>query len=118
MRKGRIVIMLAGRRAGKKAVIVNEGKKERKFGHALVVGIDSPPKRVTRAMNEKKLKKRSKCKPFVKFVNYNHLLPTRFMMADEDFKFKDVVSDDKWASADLKARKDTRKELKKILDDR
>eukprot|EP00350_Pseudokeronopsis_sp_OXSARD2_P008362 CAMPEP_0170560430 /NCGR_PEP_ID=MMETSP0211-20121228/48847_1 /TAXON_ID=311385 /ORGANISM="Pseudokeronopsis sp., Strain OXSARD2" /LENGTH=80 /DNA_ID=CAMNT_0010874599 /DNA_START=78 /DNA_END=320 /DNA_ORIENTATION=+ len=29
-------------------------------------------------MNKKKVARRSKIKPFVKLVNYNHLMPTRY----------------------------------------
>jgi large subunit ribosomal protein L27e len=42
MKPGRIVVLLAGRRAGTKAVIVkqfDDGKKSKKFSHALVAGV-------------------------------------------------------------------------------
>jgi large subunit ribosomal protein L27e len=81
MKAGRVVILLAGRRAGKKAVIVkqyDEGKKGKTFGHALVAGVERCPLKVTKKMSVKRIEKRSKLKPFVKFVNYNHILPTRF----------------------------------------
>lgn len=32
---------------------------------------------VTKAMSKEKIKKRTKLKPFVKFVNVNHIMPTR-----------------------------------------
>merc|ERR1712195_77256 len=86
MKRGRIVILLAGRRAGKKAIIVkqnDDGKKDKKFAHALVVGIERSPRRVTRSMNAKKQERKSRMKPFVKYVNYNHLLPTRFMVTED-----------------------------------
>jgi large subunit ribosomal protein L27e len=73
--------MLSGRYAGKKAVIVkhyDEGnKKERKFPHALVAGVAKPPMSIKKRMGKKRVAKRSKIRPFVKYVNYNHLLPTR-----------------------------------------
>jgi len=46
MKAGRVVILLAGRRAGKKAVIVKpfeDGKKGKAFPHALVAGIEKAP---------------------------------------------------------------------------
>ena len=49
MKKGRVVILLAGRRSGKKAIIMkqcDEGKKNRKFGHALVAGVEAGPKKI------------------------------------------------------------------------
>ena len=51
-------------------------------------------------------------KPFVKFVNYNHLLPTRFVVKD-DFEFKTVVTDEKMAAPE--ARKAMKAEVKKQL---
>ena len=60
MKPGRVVILLAGRRAGKKAVIVkqfDEGKKGKTFGHALVAGVERAPLRVTRRMSQKKIKR-------------------------------------------------------------
>lgn len=75
------MIVLNGRYAGRKAVIVkthDEGNKERPYGHALVAGVDRYPLKVVKAMSEKKVAKRSRVKPFVKTVNYNHLMPTRY----------------------------------------
>ena len=46
-----------------------------------VAGIDRYPRKVTRSMSEARIKKRTKIKPFVKHVNYNHLMPTRFVTA-------------------------------------
>lgn len=42
--------MLAGRYAGRKAIVVkpfDEGSENRKFGHAIVAGIDRYPRRVS-----------------------------------------------------------------------
>lgn len=50
----------------------------RPYGHALVAGIAKPPLSVTKRMSKKTQAKRSKLKPFVKVVNYNHLMPTRY----------------------------------------
>jgi large subunit ribosomal protein L27e len=35
-------------------------------------------------MGQKKILKRSKVKPFVKFINLNHLMPTRYSLSDVD----------------------------------
>ena len=86
MKAGRVVILLAGRRAGKKAVIVkqfDEGKKGKAFPHALVAGVERAPMKVAKKMSKKKIARRSTLKPFVKIVNYNHLLPTRFKVTGE-----------------------------------
>ena len=118
MKKGRIVILLAGRHAGKKAVImkqIDEGKKNRKFGHALVVGVDRCPKKVTKRMSPKKIDRKTRVKPFVKFVNYTHLLATRFTVK-EDFDFKNIVTEE--AVETPEARKTCVKALKAKLQER
>jgi len=69
MKSGKIVLVLSGRYAGRKAVIMktyDEGTAERQYGHALVAGIDRYPRKVTKRMSQEKLKKRSKIKPFLK----------------------------------------------------
>merc|ERR1711911_159763 len=48
------------------------------FSHALVAGIDRYPRIVTKKMSKKKVSKRSKIQPFLKVVNYNHMMPTRY----------------------------------------
>ena len=45
-------------------------------------------------MSQKKIERRSKVKPFVKIVNYNHLMPTRYTVA-ADLDLKNVVNEDK-----------------------
>merc|ERR1712130_492465 len=81
MKQGKVVLVLNGRFAGRKALIVKPHDQEtsdKPFGHALVAGIDRYPKLVTKRMSKKKVKQRSKVKPFLKVVNYNHLMPTRY----------------------------------------
>merc|ERR1712048_618479 len=75
IKSGRVVILTAGKYAGRKAIVVketNEGNgQDRLYGHALVAGIDRYPRKVTKSMGKKK-------KPFVKVINYNHIMPTRY----------------------------------------
>jgi len=81
MKGGKVVLLLSGRYAGRKAVIVkpsDEGTTDKPFSHALVAGIDRYPRKVTKKMSKKKVAKRSKVKPFLKVVNYNHVMPTRY----------------------------------------
>ena len=118
MKKGRVVILLAGRRSGKKAVVIkqiDEGKKNRKFGHALVAGIERSPRKITRRMSSKKIDRKTKIKPFVKFVNYTHLLATRFTVKD-DFDFKNIVTEE--ALETPETRKEAVKALKGKLEER
>ncbi|TGZ66711.1 hypothetical protein CRM22_005161 [Opisthorchis felineus] len=80
MRPGVVVLVLGGRYAGRKAIVVksyDDGSKEKPYGHALVVGIDRYPRRIVRRMGKRRMESRSKIKPFVKIYNYNHLMPTR-----------------------------------------
>ena len=66
-------------------------------------------------MNQKKIQKRTSLKPFVKFVNYNHLLPTRYMVQSE-IDLKGLVSEDKMSNPDTK--KAMKKEVRKYLQER
>ena len=80
MKSGKVVVVLGGRFAGKKGLIVktyDEGSNDRPYGHALVAGIERYPLRVTKKMGKKRVAKRTRIKSFLKVVNYNHLMPTR-----------------------------------------
>ena len=83
MKPGRVVLVLAGRYAGKKAVIVknyDDGSYDRPYGHALVAGVARYPLKVTKGMGKKRMKKRSSIKTFLKVTNYNHMMPTRLAL--------------------------------------
>merc|ERR1711872_453320 len=80
IRPGYVVVILGGRYAGRKGIVIksyDDGSKDRPYGHALIVGIDRYPRKITRRMSNKRMESRSKVKPFVKILNHNHLLPTR-----------------------------------------
>ncbi|KAH0510882.1 Protein Noxp20 [Microtus ochrogaster] len=99
MKPGKVVLVLAGRYSGRKAVIVkniDDGTSDRPYSHALVAGINCYPRKVTAAMGKKKVAKRSKIKSFVKVYNYNHLMPTRYSVdipLDKTVVNKDVFRD-------------------------
>ncbi|KAA0196581.1 Ribosomal protein L27 [Fasciolopsis buskii] len=99
MRPGVVVLVLGGRYAGRKAIIIksyDDGSKEKPYGHALVVGIDRYPRRLVRRMGKRRMESRSKIKPFVKIYNYNHLMPTRHsvnIMFDTKLINKNALSD-------------------------
>lgn len=97
MKSGKVVLVLSGRYAGRKAIIMrtfDDGTSDKQYGHALVAGIDRYPRKVTKRMGKSQLKKRSKIKPFLKVLNYNHLMPTRYSVPD--------VTNDKLTVRDLK----------------
>jgi len=53
IKSGKVVIVLSGRFAGRKGVVVktfDDGSPDRKFAHAIIAGIDRSPRRVTRGM--------------------------------------------------------------------
>ncbi|KAF5392862.1 hypothetical protein D9757_000982 [Collybiopsis confluens] len=86
---GKVAIVLQGRQAGKKVVVIkqlDEGTKDRPYPHAIVAGIERYPRKVTRRMGQKKLATRSKVKPFIKVLNYSHLFPTRYQLELESLK--------------------------------
>ena len=63
LKAGKVVLLLQGRMAGKKAVIVktfDEGTPDRPYGYCLVAGIQKYPLKITKSMSEKKAAKRSK----------------------------------------------------------
>ena len=62
-----------------------------------MAGIERYPLRVTTKMSAKKIDRRTKLKPFVKFVNYNHVIPTRYVIQSE-LDLKNIVGEDKMAS--------------------
>ncbi len=61
-------------------------------------------------MSAKKMQRRTRMKPFIKLLNYNHLMPTRYNF---DVDFKGAVTLD--ALKDSKKKKEVRKEIKAVL---
>merc|ERR1711924_199312 len=118
LKAGKVVLLLNGRQAGKKAVIVktfDEGTTDRPYGHALVAGIMKYPLKITKSMSEKKIAKRSRIKPFLKCVNYNHVMPTRYAL---DVELKSIVTGDVVSGANPTTRQNARKDVKKIFEEK
>merc|ERR1711874_61107 len=116
LKANKVVVLLQGRFAGRKAVIVknyDDGTNGRQYGHALVCGINNYPRKVTKGMPVKKQEKHSKIKSFIKLVNYNHLMPTRYTL---DVDLKSEVTPDCLENATKK--KAALKESKKALETR
>ncbi|KAG1672113.1 hypothetical protein FOA52_001700 [Chlamydomonas sp. UWO 241] len=116
LKPGKVVIVLAGRYAGKKAVIVknhDEGTSSRPYGHALLVGLSKEPRKVVRKSSQKVQAKRSSVKTFVKTFNYNHIMPTRYTL---DVDFKGIVSGDVLDNSTKKV--ESQKEAKKLLEEK
>jgi large subunit ribosomal protein L27e len=113
---GKVVIVLAGRHAGKKAVVVktfDDSTSDKRFSHCLIAGIDRPPRKVTKAMSKKKVEKRSKIKPFVKYINLRHVFPTRYVV---DMDLKKTAGEEELATEEGKI--EVKKTLKRIFEER
>lgn len=91
----------------------DEGTRDRPYGHCLVAGISKYPKKVIRKDSAKKTAKKSRVKAFIKTVNYNHIMPTRYTL---DVDLKDVVTPDCLQSRDKKVT--AAKEAKARLEER
>ncbi|KAL1310737.1 hypothetical protein AAFC00_000990 [Neodothiora populina] len=117
LKVGRVAIISRGRYAGKKVVIiqpVDQGTKAHPFPHALVAGIERYPQPITRRMGKTRVAKRSKVKPFIKVVNYNHIMPTRYTLELEGLK--GAVTNDTFK--EVSQREDAKKNIKKALEER
>ncbi|KAK7808618.1 LOW QUALITY PROTEIN: hypothetical protein U0070_010017 [Myodes glareolus] len=106
---GKVVLVLAGRYPGRKAIIVNnidDGTSDRSYSHALVAGIDLYPQKVTAAMGKKKIAKRSKIKSFAKALQ----LPDAHSSSVDIPLDKTVVNKDVFRDSALqrKARRETK----------
>ncbi|PIA37805.1 hypothetical protein AQUCO_03000381v1 [Aquilegia coerulea] len=116
LKPNKAVIVLQGRFAGRKAVIIrqfDEGTRDRPYGHCLVAGIAKYPKKVIRKDSAKKTAKKSRVKAFIKLVNYNHIMPTRYTL---DVDLKDVANLETFQSRDKKVT--AAKEIKSRLEER
>lgn len=70
--------------------------------------------KVTKSMGKKKVSRRSKVKPFIKVVNYAHLLPTRYVLELESLKGS--ISNDTFKEPSQ--REDAKKAIKKAFEER
>ena len=92
LKPGKVVIVTRGKYAGRKGVVVEaheHGNKKRPYSHALVAGIDKYPRRVKRSMTKKQIEKRSRLYPFLKTLNFQHVMPTRYSY--EELKLSEAV---------------------------
>jgi len=99
---GKVVIILNGKYAGRKGVIVKtnyESNKERKYPHCIVVGLSKGPRKATKRTLKKledtikKLESKENSKDrlnrlksfgvFIKIYNMSHLLVTRYSIKED-----------------------------------
>ncbi len=93
---------------------MDNGSKSHPFPHALVAGIQRYPGKITRSMGKKRVARRSKVKPFVKTINYTHLMPTRYTLELEGLK--GAVTGETFK--EQSQREDAKKVVKKVFEDR
>ncbi len=93
---------------------LDTGTKSHPFPHALVAGVERYPLKITRNMGKSRVAKRSKVKPFIKIINYTHLMPTRYTMELEGLK--GAVSGETFK--EQSQREDAKKTIKKAFEDR
>ena len=62
-------------------------------------------------MSKEKIQKRTKMKPFLKYVNYTHLMPTRYVV---DLDLKKIVDE----SGLKEGKAEARKAIKKVFEER
>lgn len=94
--------------------VQDNGTKQHAFPHAVVAGIERYPDKITRRMSKATQAKRSKVKPFIKIVNYNHLMPTRYTLELEGLK--GAITNDTFK--EVSQREDAKKTVKKTLEER
>merc|ERR1719359_1034873 len=71
--------------------------------------------KIHRKMSKKKISKRTRVKPSVKYVNYNHLMPTRYQVPTE-MDVKSFVSDQQMETPD--GRIEAKKFVKKVIQEK
>ncbi|CAI9777006.1 unnamed protein product [Fraxinus pennsylvanica] len=79
LKPNKAVIILQGRYAGRKAVIIrnfDDGTRDRSYGHCLVAGLAKYPRKVIRKDSAKKQAKKSRVKCFIKLGLAFHHIPT------------------------------------------
>ncbi len=84
--------------------------QKHRFPHLLVAGLAKNLGKVKRSLSKKKFIKRTSVKPFVKYVNQNHVMPTRFLVTEFDLK---QIKDDHFKTAE--ARKNLKKEIRETF---
>ena len=93
----------------------DDGTKVHPFGHALVAGIQRYPGKITARMGKKRIAKRSKVKPFVKLINYNHLMPTRYTLDGVEQLRTHIGTE---SLKEVSQREDAKKAVKKSFEEK
>lgn len=71
---------------------------------------------VTKRMSKRRIAKRNRVKVFCQYVNYNHVIPTRYVLPSESFDCKNWVTEQQLSSVD--ERKTVVRSLKNLFKDK
>merc|ERR1719352_1524549 len=71
--------------------------------------------KIHKRMSKKKIARRTRIKPFVKYINYNHMMPTRYQVPAE-MGAQSLVSDQQMDSSD--GRVEAKKFVKKVIQEK
>merc|ERR1712146_386812 len=82
------------------------------YGHCVIAGIDRAPLKVKSNMGPKTIKKRTSIKPFLKVVNHNHIMPTRYSLEQFDGK---AIATSKDSLKNPQLKKESRKQIKDLF---
>lgn len=82
-KKGRIVIILNGRHAGKKAIVIKDkisSGNNSLLNNIGIIGIKNLPSRESRKKQSGTVGSKRRIKVFLKLMNKNHVIPTRYFV--------------------------------------
>ncbi|KAI5184928.1 large subunit ribosomal protein L27e [Nematocida homosporus] len=108
--KDEVVLLLKGRYAGFKGVIVEDISKVNDRNVVTVIGLEKVPKPLTEDMTEHQKKRHGSLRVFIKKMNVRHLLATRHVMENvftSEFIIKDLT--------DVSERVEMKKEAEKLF---
>ncbi|XP_042394103.1 60S ribosomal protein L27-3-like [Zingiber officinale] len=116
LKSNKAVIILHDFFVMRKAMIIRAfdgDTRERPYGHCLVADNAKYPKKFIHKDFAKKKAKKSRVKPFLKLVNYNHIMPTHYTL---NVDLKDIVTLDVLQTRDKKVA--ASKEVKAHFEER
>ncbi|AAK39658.1 60S ribosomal protein L27 (nucleomorph) [Guillardia theta] len=88
---GRVVIVLSGKYAGKKAFVLKNSNIESLCEKKIIIlGIKKEMKKIKYNMSKRKIISNLRFKTFIKTINIKHVFPTRYVIETDDV-FKTLI---------------------------
>ena len=113
---GRLVILLKGKYAGRKAVIIDKNEisdMKRTESYIKIVGIKNFPKKINRNMKNEVKKKKCIVKPFTKVINKKHIFLTRYSLEGVN-KLQELDANNLKSNLDYSTLEHNKKKLKSL----